>query len=151
MRRTEILQEILKMRFEEAYGGWTSKRLSQSEAAVLLGVCSRTFRRYSNRYDESGLEGILDKRLTQASCRRAPVDVVIAVSERYRTRHKGWNVKHYYSWYKRDWWQEELYLGKEHTAIKRFGYQGSQTGSTPETPGTCSYPRDDGSSGRKSS
>jgi len=37
MRRTELLQEILKMRFEEAYGGWTSKRLSQSEAAVLLG------------------------------------------------------------------------------------------------------------------
>jgi len=102
MRRTELLQELLKMRFEEAYGGWTSKRLSQSEAAVLLGVCSRTFRRYSNRYDESGLEGILDKRLTQASCRRAPVDEVIEVSERYRTRHKGWNVKHYYSWYKRD-------------------------------------------------
>ncbi len=102
MRRTEILQEILKMRFEEAYGGWRSKRLSQSGAAVLLGVCSRTFRRYINRYDESGLEGILDKRLTQASCRRAPVDEVIAVSERYRTRHKGWNVKHYYSWYKRD-------------------------------------------------
>jgi transposase len=102
MRRTEILQEILKMRFEEAYGGWTSGRLSQEEAAVLLGVCSRTFRRYINRYDDYGLDGILDKRLTQASFRRAPVDEVMAVSERYRTKHMGWNVKHFHSWYQRD-------------------------------------------------
>jgi transposase len=102
MRRTEILQEILKMRFEEAYGGWTSGRLSQEEAAVLLGVCSRTFRRYINRYDDYGLEGILDKRLTQASFRRAPVDEVMAVSEHYRTKHMGWNVKHFHSWYQRD-------------------------------------------------
>ena len=102
MRRAEILQEVRKMRFEEAYGGWTSRRLSQEEAAVLLGVCSRTFRRYINRYDDYGLEGILDKRLTQASFRRAPVDEVMAVSERYRTKHMGWNVKHFYSWYQRE-------------------------------------------------
>jgi transposase len=102
MRRTEILQEILKMRFEDAYGGWTSGRLSQEEAAVLLGVCSRTFRRYINRYDDYGLEGILDKRLTQASFRRAPVDEVMAVSDRYRTKHMGWNVKHFHSWYQRE-------------------------------------------------
>ena len=31
MRRTELLQEIRKMRFEEAYGDWTEGRLSQGE------------------------------------------------------------------------------------------------------------------------
>ncbi len=36
MKRTEILQEIRKMRFEEAYYGWTEKRLTQGEAAKLL-------------------------------------------------------------------------------------------------------------------
>jgi len=51
MRRTELLQEIRKMRFEEAYGGWTEDRLSQGEAARLLGVCERTFRRYIDRYE----------------------------------------------------------------------------------------------------
>jgi len=65
MRRTEILQEIRIMRFEEAYGVWTEKRLSQEEAARMLGVCDRTFRRYINRYEERGLDGLLDKRLTQ--------------------------------------------------------------------------------------
>lgn len=45
MRRTELLQEIRKMRFEEVYGGWKVGRLSQVEAAQLLGVSDRTFRR----------------------------------------------------------------------------------------------------------
>ena len=90
------------MRFEEAYGGWTSRRLSQEEAAMILGVSDRTFRRYIDRYEESGLEGLLDKRLTQASFRRAPVDEVMAVSDRYASRHRGWNVKHFYRWYQRD-------------------------------------------------
>ena len=79
MRRTEMLQEIRKMRFEEVYYGWSESRLSQAEAALVLGVCDRTFRRYVGRYEEFGVEGLSDKRLTQASFRRAPVDEVMAV------------------------------------------------------------------------
>ena len=45
MRWTEWLQETRLMRFEQAYEGWTEKRLTQEEAARLLGVCPRTFRR----------------------------------------------------------------------------------------------------------
>ena len=102
MRRTELMQEIRKMRFEEAYEGWTERRLTQEEAARLLGVCSRSFRRYIDRYEESGLEGLLDRRLTQESFRRASVDEVMAVVERYRGRYRGWNVKHFYRWYRDD-------------------------------------------------
>lgn len=102
MRRTEILQEIRKMRFEEAYGVWTERRLTQEEAARMLGVCDRTFRRYIDRYEESGMEGLLDKRLTQASSRRAPVDEVMALARQYEGRYRGWNVKHFHSWYRRD-------------------------------------------------
>lgn len=90
------------MRFEETYLTWTEGRITQVEAARLLGVCERTFRRHTDRYEESGLEGLLDKRLTQASCRRAPVDEVMEVSNRYQKRHRGWNAKHFFSWYKRD-------------------------------------------------
>ena len=102
MRRTEILQEVRKMRFEEIYGKWKERHLTQEEAARVLGVCSRTFRRYIDRYEEEGLEGLKDKRLTQASFRRAPVDEVFALMERYKSRYRGWNVKHFYSWYSRD-------------------------------------------------
>lgn len=102
MRRTEMLQEIRKMRFEEVYGKWQRRYLSQEEAAQILGVCSRTFRRQICRFEEEGLEGLNDKRLTQASHRRAPVDEVIKLGERYRKGYRGWNVKHFYSWYTRD-------------------------------------------------
>ncbi|MDE0505988.1 MAG: helix-turn-helix domain-containing protein [Candidatus Poribacteria bacterium] len=67
MRRTEWLQEIRITRFEEAFFGWTESRLTQDEAARVLGVCTRTFRRWSDWYEEEGLEGLRDKRLPQAS------------------------------------------------------------------------------------
>jgi len=102
MRRTELLQEVRRMRFEEVYGGWQERRLSQEEAARVLGVCPRTFRRLVNRYEDSGLEGLMDRRRCQASQRRAPVDEVLALVEQYRGKHEGWSVKHFYAWYRRD-------------------------------------------------
>ena len=102
MRRTEVQQENREMRFEETYLGWKESRLTQESAALILGVSDRTFRRYVDRYEDEGLEGLMDRRLTQASYRRAPLDEVMAVSDLYRSRHQGWRVKHFYSWYRRD-------------------------------------------------
>jgi transposase len=101
MKRTEWLQETRKMRFEEAYEGWTEKRLTQEEAAKMLGLCSRSFRRYLERYRESGMDGLVDKRLEQVSHRCAPVDEVMRLTDDYSRYYRGWNVKHYYSHYKR--------------------------------------------------
>ena len=102
MSRAEWLQETRQMRFEEAHEGWTGSRLTQEEAAALLGVCARTFRRYVDRYEEDGLEGLMDKRLCEVSHRRAPVDEVMKLVEQYRRGHRGWNVKHFHAWYRRD-------------------------------------------------
>jgi len=67
--RSLRLQETWMKRFEEALAGWHPSRLSQSEAALLLEVCERTFRRQIARYGANGLEGLLDKRISQASRR----------------------------------------------------------------------------------
>ncbi len=90
------------MRFEEAYEGWSKGRLTQAAAAQILGMCERSFRRYLSRYEAEGLEGLIDRRLDHVSSRRAPVDEVMALTEQYRSRHIGWNVKHFHSWYKRE-------------------------------------------------
>jgi len=100
MKRTEILQEIRKMRFKEAYDGWQEGRLSQEEAARILGICDRSFRRYRDRYEEQGMEGLLDKRLNQVSHRRAAVDEVMALTEKYRGGYEGWNARHFHNWYR---------------------------------------------------
>lgn len=89
------------MRFEEAYGGWQDKRLSREAAARLPGVCERTFRRYIDRYEEEGLEGLIDKRLGRVSARRAPVDEVLRPEALYRSRYAGWHLKHFHAWYRR--------------------------------------------------
>ena len=101
MKRTGVLQEIRQMRFEEAYEGWQKGRLSQEEAAQILGICDRSFRRYRDRYEDQGMAGLLDKRLNQASHRRAPVDEVMALTEQYRSGYAGWNARHFHSWYRR--------------------------------------------------
>ena len=90
------------MRFDEAYEGWNEGRLTQAEAARILGMCERSFRRYLVRFEAEGLDGLIDRRLEQMSNRRAPVDEVLALTDRYRNRNRGWNVKHFHSWYKRE-------------------------------------------------
>jgi len=90
------------MRFEEAHAGWQAGRLTQQEAAQLLGVCERSFRRYVDRYEAGGLEGLMDKRMSQLSQRRAPVDEVLRLVDLYRARYAGWNVRHFHSWYERE-------------------------------------------------
>ncbi len=102
MGRTGLLREIRGMRFEEMYLGWNESRLTQEQAALVLGVSDRTFRRYIHRYEEGGLEGLRDRRLGHASARRVPVDEVMGMVDRYRSRYRGWPVKHYYSWYCRE-------------------------------------------------
>lgn len=89
------------MRFEETYSLWTEGRITQEEAARILGVHERSFRRHLDRYRENGLDGLIDKRLNQASARKAPVDEVMALSDLYRDRHKGWNISHFHDWYQR--------------------------------------------------
>jgi transposase len=101
MKRTLLLQEIRIMRFEEAYTSWQRRSLTQEEAARLLGVSDRTFRRYLCRYEEQGLEGLFDRRLSQESVRKAPVDEVFRLVTLYRKRYFGFTVKHFYSWYRR--------------------------------------------------
>lgn len=90
------------MRFKEAYEGWHAGELTQMEAARLLGMCDRSFRRYLARYDEFDLQGLIDKRIEQVSHRRAPVDEVMKLVELYGTQYEGWNVKHFHSWYRRE-------------------------------------------------
>lgn len=106
------------MRFMELYDGWQKGRLTQSEAAQALGVHERTFRRYIGRYEEDGIEGLYDKRISQASHRAAPVDEVMRMTEQYRIRYRGWNVKHYYSFYKREGGQRSYTWVKNHLQKK---------------------------------
>ena len=102
------------MRFKEAYEGWTEGRLTQEEAARILGMCERSFRRYIARHESDGLEGLNDRRLESLSNRSAPVDEVLAMTAQYRNRHAGWNVRHFHSWYRREGGERSYSWVKKH-------------------------------------
>jgi transposase len=96
MRRTEVLQGLRRMKFEDVYGRWQQRRLSQLEAAEILGMDERTFRRWRERYDAEGLEGLRDRRLGKASARRVPVDQIDQVLTLYRERYRGVTAQHFH-------------------------------------------------------
>ena len=62
------------MRFEELYARRQQRELTMLEAAEMLGVTERTFRRWSGRYDAAGGAGLQDRRLGRLSARAVPVD-----------------------------------------------------------------------------
>ena len=97
--RTRLMQENRKMRFEEAYDGWTQGRLTQAETALLLGQCERSFRRHIERYETDGLHGLLDRRLSQVSKRRASGKEIDQAVQLYKSGFTGWNVAHFHSKY----------------------------------------------------
>lgn len=126
------------MRFEETYSLWTEGRITQEEAARILGVHERSFRRHVNRYRENGLDGLIDKRLNQASARKAPVDEVMALADRYRDRHKGWNVSHFHDWYQKDGgtrsytWVKNILQEKD--LVKKAPKRGKHRKRRPRSP-----------------
>jgi len=99
MTWAHTLQEIRIMKFKRVYTGWKTKTMTQEQAAEILGVSARTFRRYINRYTDDGLDGLYDKRIIKASHRRAPIDEVFDVCKLYQEKYSDFNVKHFYRWY----------------------------------------------------
>ena len=96
MRRTEQLQGLRLMKFEDVYGRCYRGDLSQVEASEILGVSERTFRRWRGRWEAEGADGLYDRRLGRASARRAPVDTVAEVLELFETRYWDFTAKHFH-------------------------------------------------------
>jgi len=83
------------MRFEDVLGRSERSELSQMEAAELLGISERTFRRWRDRHRESGLAGLEDRRLAP-SLRRAPVAEIERMLGLYRDLYRGFTVQHFH-------------------------------------------------------
>jgi len=102
MRRTEALQGVRMIKFLDILGRYEAAEFSQLEAAELLGVGERTFRRWRDRYEEDGEAGLLDRRLGKVSAKRVPADRQAEVEALYRTRYAGFTAKHFHEHLARD-------------------------------------------------
>jgi transposase len=96
MRRTEQRQGLRMLKLRDVVNRWESEELSQLEAAELLGMHERTFRRWVRRYEEEGEEGLLDRRLGRRSGRAVPDGAALEVERLYRERYAGFTAKHFH-------------------------------------------------------
>ena len=129
------------MKFEEVYGRTHRGGLSQAEAAEVLGVSERTFRRWRDRKKSVSPARmraaatrrreptVLRRRLGRLSARRAPVDEV-APLELFDTRY--WDFRPSTS--TRSWWpmfQAQLQLAAAELASPWAQARGAQAWGAP--------------------
>src|ERR1700687_4516423 len=106
MDRTRIHEGIRQMRFESLLDRQEGGQLSQVEAAALLGISERSFRRWRDRLRDEGPVGLADRRLGKPSARRASVREISRMLDLYRGSYADFTVKHFH---------EQL--------VKRHGYK----------------------------
>ena len=99
MDQTRFLQRVRMNQFERVYRRWKEKKLTQAEAAERLGITERTFRRYTVRYRDEGMQGLLDKRLGAVSHNRASQQESSEVVALYKGFYPDRNVAHFYEAY----------------------------------------------------
>jgi transposase len=102
MRRTEQLQGLRMLKLKDVLSHWQEGALSQLEAAEVLGMSERTFRRYVERFDTDGEAGLIDRRLGRRSGRAVPDETAFEVERLYRERYDGFTAKHFHEHLRRD-------------------------------------------------
>jgi transposase len=95
MDRARIHEGVRQMRFEDVLGRWRRSELSQSEAAEVLGIGERTFRRWRDRHEQGGTPGLRDRRLGPSPL-RASVEEIERMLGLYRDLYRGFTVKHFH-------------------------------------------------------
>lgn len=102
MNKSKVIEEVLRMRFEEIYDRFSKKQLTTYEAAELLGISARTFLRKRDRYAEDGFEERYDLRIGKPSPRRATELAIAHITQLYAHQYRGFNVKHFHEFAKRE-------------------------------------------------
>ena len=103
MNRATWLQDRRMQKFCDVLGRWEAGELSMMEAGELLGMSERQFRRYRDRYEEDGAEGLVDRRLGKPSPKRVPAAETNRMLALYREAYRGWNVRHFHEHLRRDY------------------------------------------------
>ena len=84
------------MKVQEVILRAMAKRITWWQAAEIIGISDRQMRRWRERYQEFGYDGLFDRRQGQPSPKRVPVALVEQVLGLYRDRYFDLNVRHFH-------------------------------------------------------
>src|SRR5713226_2501462 len=84
------------MKVQEVILRAMAKRITWWQAAEIIGISDRQMRRWRERYEEFGYDGLFDRRQGKPSPKRVPVAQVEQVLGLYRDRYFDLNVRHFH-------------------------------------------------------
>jgi len=96
MNRAAFHEGLRRMRFSSILDRHTGGHITQAEAAEMLGIGERTFRRWRDRFDDEGEAGLADRRLGRPSPKRAPAIEIERMLGLFRDKYADFTVKHFH-------------------------------------------------------
>ncbi len=84
------------MKIQEVILRAMAKKITWWQAAEIVGISDRSMRRWRERYEEFGYDGLFDRRRGKPSPRRVPVAQVEQVLGLYRKKYFDLNVSHFH-------------------------------------------------------
>src|ERR1051326_4325818 len=84
------------MKFQEVIVKAMGKQITWIQAAEILGMSDRNMRRYRNRLDKGGYDGLIDRRTRRPSPKRVPMADAELVLTLYREQYFDFNVRHFH-------------------------------------------------------
>ena len=88
MERAMKIQEVLLRAM--------SGQIHWIQAAEIIGISDRSMRRWRDRYEQFGYDGLLDRRTHRPSPKRVPLKTVETILQLYRERYRDFNVRHFH-------------------------------------------------------
>src|SRR2546427_5131145 len=84
------------MKVEEVILRAMARKITWWQAAEIIGSSDRHMRRWRERYEEFGYDGLFDRRRGKPSPKRVPLALVEQVLGLYRDRYHDLNVRHFH-------------------------------------------------------
>jgi transposase len=106
MERMMKVQEVILKAMAGSLKWW--------EAAEIIGVSDRTMRRWRERYQEHGYDGLYDRRKGRPSPKRVALKTAEKVLQLYREKYFDFNVRHFH-----EKLSEEHGIGISYTWVKQ--------------------------------
>ena len=89
---------VKAMKIQEVILRAISGEIFWYEAADIIGVSYRSMKRWKQRYEEHGYDGLFDRRAKRPSPKRVPLKELETILKLYREKYMGFNIKHFHEY-----------------------------------------------------
>jgi transposase len=101
------------MKVQEVIMRAMAKKITWAQAGEIIGLCERQMRRWKERYQEFGYDGLFDRRTGKPSPKRVAVATVEEVLRLYQAQYADFNVRHFH-----EKLREQHGIGPSYTWVK---------------------------------